>query len=785
MTGIAAHSHTSDTHPPTPGVTVTRRRPRAEWLDRLLAHDPGLNRLQMALQVVVSIGAALLAERLFVHLTGALQLPTAGLPPSALPQVAAANHAMLVISMMVGAMVCMMATFAAPMLPTVGRLYLAILLMPVPMIAGLAIGLATSHHRALALAVLTLILAVGAYLRRFGPWGFFGGQLMFMGDFMGFFLGTEVAFSTLKWLAPEVVVGALVAALAQLALFHPSRRRTLRRVRRTFDSRARALVDTALEVLEDPDDRRAVERLRRRTVRLNETALMVDAALGSPGAVPDGFSAQQLHQIVFDAEQALSNMARFTAALGHYGLDRGDRALVRTALAAVGRHDAKTAHATAERLFDLLHTAAARPPVDDAARRRRVILHRFATSVQDWSRIATLSTGPAPVHAEEAAFTPSVTLIGGWLPGSSMVSASASTERGPRLADRVRVASNVRVAIQIAVAVTGAILLGSVLSERRFYWAVIAAFVTFMGANNAAEQVRKGLLRVVGTLAGVFLGSWLAHVVGHDANLAVFVVLLSIGLGIYFLRISYAFMVVGITVMVSLLYVELGEFSNGLLQLRLEETAIGAGVAIATVLLVLPLRSWQVVRVAARAHAEAVRNLVDGILRQVTEGRADAELRSAARELDFAHQTLVASLKPLRGLPGPGSNIHRRLRSAADASVHRARLMLRESGQVACDGAGSLRADADALDDARNALTASIQAIVDGLTEDHLAHEHTYTRSASLFDAIASRRSDAELITPEQLLLRDACLVDESMASFADAADLQVRALDTAPAATD
>ncbi|MBB2892295.1 FUSC family protein [Flexivirga oryzae] len=780
MTGIAAPSHSSDLQQPAPDAAASRRRPRAEWLDRLLTHDPGLNRLRMALQVVVSIGAALLAERLFVRLTGALQAPTTGLSGAPLAQVTAANHAMLVIAMMIGAMVCMMATFAAPMLPTVRTLYLAILLMPVPMVAGLAIGLATSHHRPLALTLLTLILAGGAYLRRFGPWGFFGGQLMFMGDFMGFFLGEEVGFATLKWFAPEVVLGALVAALAQLALFHPSRRRTLARVRRTFGSRARALVDTALEVLDHPEDRRTVERLQRRAERLNETALMIDAALGAPGAVPDGLTARQLHQAVFDAEQSLVNMARFAAGLGRHGMRRGDRALVRTALLAVGRHDPATARITAARLYERLQEVAARPPVDDASARRRIILHRFATSVRDWSRIATLSPRtPNAAPDDDPAFTPSVTLVGGWLPGSSMVSASASTESGPRLADRVRMASNVRVAIQIGVAVTGAILLGSVLSERRFYWAVIAAFVTFMGANNATEQVRKGLLRVIGTLIGVFLGSWLAHVVGGDANLAVLVVLLSIGLGIYFLRISYAFMVVGITVMVSLLYVELGEFSDGLLQLRLEETAIGAAVAILTVLLVFPLRSWQVVRVAARDHAAAVRTLVDGTLRRVTGDCADTELRSAARELDLTHQTLVASLKPLRGLPGPGSDVHRKLRSAADASVHRARMLLRESGSIA---ANDLGADAGALDQARTALSCSVQAIVDGLTEDRRAAEHTYTRTASLFDSIATHRADAELITPAQLLLRDVCLLDESMAAFADAADLQVRALDSVPA---
>lgn len=782
MTG-AVSTPLSPTGPGRPRPATAPRQPRAELLDRFLASDPGLNRLRMALQVVVSIGAALLAERYFVQLTGALQQPVVGLPADVAAKVSAGNHAMLVMSMMVGAIVCMMATFASPMVPTVGRLYLMILLMPVPMVAGLAIGLATGAHRGLALVVLTLILAGGAYLRRFGPWGFFGGQLLFMGDFMGFFLGSRVDFWTIRWLAPEVCVGAVVAAAAQLILFHPSRRHTLRRIRRSFGSRARALVDSALEVLDDPRDRRARQRLQRRTVRLNETALMIDAALAAPGAVPEGVTARQLHQVVFDAEQTLSNMARFSATLARLGLEHTDRTLVRMALAAVGRHHPAGAQQAASGLFHRLQAQQAPPANDDTSRHRRVILHRFATSVQDWSQLVADPFRDRCPGDPDPEFTPSVQLVGGWLPGSSMASASASTERGPRRIDRIRLAPNVRIAVQIGVAVTGAILLGSLLSERRFYWAVIAAFVTFMGANNALEQVRKGVLRVVGTLFGVFIGSVLAHAIGHHTNLAVLTVLVSIGLGIYLMRISYAFMVIGITVMVSQMYVQLGEYSDFLLRLRLEETALGAAVAIVTVLIVFPLRSWQVVRVAAREHAEAVRALVDGTLRRVAGDCADAELRTAARTLDGAHQTLVASLRPLRGLPGPGSEVHHGLRSAADASVHRARMMLRESGQLVAGTGDGVRPEATQVDAARERLTGSVQQIADALTDDHRAADHVYTRSASLFDVIATGRADAERITPEQLLLRDARLLDESMAAFAAAAGLEVRALDTGTAA--
>ena len=132
--------------------------------------------------------------------------------------------------------------------------------------------------------------------------------------------------------------------------------------------------------------------------------------------------------------------------------------------------------------------------------------------------------------------------------------------------------------------------LGSILSERRFYWAVIAVFIAFVGANTSGEQVTKAVNRVLGTIVGILLGSLLAHAIGHSTwSLAVIV--LALGFGVYFIRVSYALMVIGVTVMVSELYEQLGEFSNHLLLLRLEETAIGAVVAALAALLVFPVRT--------------------------------------------------------------------------------------------------------------------------------------------------------------------------------------------------
>jgi hypothetical protein len=57
-----------------------------------------------------------------------------------------------------------------------------------------------------------------------------------------------------------------------------------------------------------------------------------------------------------------------------------------------------------------------------------------------------------------------------------------------------------QLALRVAVAVASA--LGSLVNESRFYFAVIAVFVTFMGTNTSGEQVTKAIHRVAGTIAG-------------------------------------------------------------------------------------------------------------------------------------------------------------------------------------------------------------------------------------------------------------------------------------------
>jgi uncharacterized membrane protein YgaE (UPF0421/DUF939 family) len=754
----------------------SKRRPG--WLDWLSATDPGLMRLRMATEVTVTIGFVLVAEWIFVRGTGALQATIPSHAPAAVAaKLFALNHALTVIAMMLGAVLAMMGGFGVGMFGRGRSQLLFIGFLPLPMLAMLAVGLAV-HVRVVSLAMLAVVLAIGTYCRRFGPAGFVGGMLAFMGAFFGFFIQDYVSLTQFGWLAAEVAVGAAGMLVLHFVLFRPRPGTALRRMQRSYVARAREVGSEVAELFEAPHPR-AEKRLHRQLLRLNEAALLIDAQLDNPCALAPGWNAATLHQRLFDAEVGLSNVARFALTLARRPLPPEVTSLISATLA-----DIRAANLA--QFTD--HVVALRAAADDhlvvASEDDRLLLNRFAMSVTDFAtavhEFRLYPDGAPPDDAPE--FQSQVATFGGWLPGSGFISGVASQERGGSgLIERIRLAPYARTAIQMGIAVGGAILAGDALSGRRFYWAVIAAFITFMGANTAGEQLRKGFFRVVGTLVGVVVGSLLAHAVGDRVDLQIVVVLISLFFGLYLFRINYTFMVIGITVTVSQLYVELGEFSNNLLALRLGETAVGAGVAMLTVLLVLPLHVGRVARVAARQEIEALTDLVDRCLDRLADpsssAGSDLALRAAARRADASYQSLVATVWPMRTpLFGRLGSRVAGFVATSGALRHYARNLLLDSSTRFAD------LDDDgiaALDLARAQLDSSVAAITSALLPSGDRRPGSYVRSASLFGRVADTLPAQQALCRPQLALRDLQLLDGAFAEAARWADVPVTALDT------
>ena len=615
----------------------------------------------------------------------------------------------------------------------------------------------------------------GTYLRRFGPAGVRVGPQLFNGYLFGFLLGSVITLGDTGWLAAEIGVGILVAIVVKVGVFHDTSTQALRRTQRSYQARTRRLAGLALVAFDEPGPWSS-RRLHRQKTRLGEAAQVIDGQLADPGAAPAGSVAALLHQRLFDARLALANLVRFAEALSRSPLHAGQREQVREILASLrdGRYDRarESALAFAETL-----TAPADPDSDNT----EIIAHRFAGSVTDFtdalSQWLELGTQDQPAGAG-ALFIPAVPLRQG---GSLSVTAAAtaqasSTAEAGRHLRRAAVAPYVRTAIQVGVAIGAAIALGDLLSGQRFYWAVIGAFVVFQGTSNAEEQIGKALSRIAGTLVGIVVGSGLVDLIGPHAGWMIVIILVSVLLGLYLQHADYAFLVVGVTVMVSQLYSELGDFSSSLLVQRLEETAIGAAVAAAVVVTVLPLHASRVARVALRGYLAAMASLLRHAYAALDGAEDAVVLQGDTRELNTAYGALAASIQSMRRV-GAGAQSQRAGATMAAATAGRRYVL-----NLVRDIQPAAAPDPDTtalLDRGCQTLQASLTVLQSAVAGPDGG---SYTRSASLFDLIEQRlAAPGSNAGHDYLALRDLRAIDGALAELAEVLGLDITSYDTGP----
>jgi uncharacterized membrane protein YccC len=224
------------------------------------------------------------------------------------------------------------------------------------------------------------------------------------------------------------------------------------------------------------------------------------------------------------------------------------------------------------------------------------------------------------------------------------------TPRGPfRIGTQIEtgaISPNTRQAIQLSVAGALAIVLGEFLSPQRWYWAVLATFVVFLGTSSSGETRNKAWSRVLGTALGIAAGIAVTYPVRGHADVAFILLLLCLFAAVYTFRLSYAAMIFFLTIVLSLLYVLLGFFSDRLLLLRFEETALGAALGGVAATLLLPISTK---RVLLNVSIEALRRLDDVVGSAVERltGNSGEDTVAAARKFDEALQSVRAQIEPL------------------------------------------------------------------------------------------------------------------------------------------
>jgi uncharacterized membrane protein YccC len=600
-------------------------------------------------------------------------------------------------------------------------------------------------------------------------------MVAFNGAFLGSFLHAQLGLRDLGWLAADLAVGVLASLIVRFAFFRPDRHRTLARMRRSWEARVRRLLTLCAAVLAEDDERgvrQLRERLRRQLVRLNESTLMIDAQLADSRPRTAAAQAQRL----FDMELALSNCARFAAALATSGADLDVRRRAVDVFTVLVGDPAALPGA-----LDVLRTGPSANP------RTTVLASRLSASVEEYADARNRFGQPfsdEEVAAAGDGFSPAVQLANGFLPGSVPVSAEASTTRGRGgLLDRATMPPHVRATIQIAVAGTIAVVAGDAISGPRLYWSVLAVFLAFIAATNSGEQVRRALFRAGGTAIGIVAGDLLVHVTGGHIWSSLLIVLVALFFGIYLIRVNYMFMTIGITVTMAQLYVQLNEFSWQLMLLRLAETAVGVAAVILTVLLIVPLRPQRVLTAGVLLWFTALRALITAVLDRV-DGHAPP-LRPLVRDVDAAYAALVATAAPLRTATfGRNSAQLTELLAVSAAARQYARSLAAEVTAAEVDSDEPLWTGIRPLQDAAGQLRSSMDAVEHRIrTGEHGCYVRSSALVALALDHLRVRHSRL------QYALRDLTVLDGALARLAAALQMDVADHDTgsgwAPATDD
>jgi Fusaric acid resistance protein-like len=531
-------------------------------------------------------------------------------------------------------------------------------LLPLPGALSITAATLLAPHPIAADAVFVAVVFGAVYIRRFGTRGKALGMVAFMAYFMTLYLRAGI--SELQWLVGAVVVGTLCTFLASTYVLPDRPERVLRSTIRALRARMAIVIDTTADAVRIGRlDERRRRRIRTRTIRLNETALMVQGQIedkATPAMLWRGITPEQLAPWLFDAELAIEWVAtagRRAASENLSAIPTATRGQLVAALTQLSR--------------------AIRIP-QEGGLRQAAILARWVldeqpipTADDDEGNAAVRRLALAIINAATA--TAEVrALVEGAAAGSMATPEGTDSAAPPAPDDEEQdggLRQTTRQAIQVAVAAALAIVTGEMLAPSRWYWAVIAAFVIFAGTNSWAETLTKGWQRLLGTMLGVPAGVLVATLFAGNKTASLAAIFVCLFCAFYFITVTYSLMTFWITTMLALLYGLLGQFSPGVLMMRLEETAIGAVIGVAVAILVLPSNTRTAIRNDTKAFLTSLSDLIEISTVTMFGGGEAVSPTEQARELDRNLQQFRVTAKPLlAGVAGLASrrSIRRGLR---------------------------------------------------------------------------------------------------------------------------
>ncbi|MFL4901985.1 FUSC family protein [Streptomyces sp. MMS24-I2-30] len=659
------------------------------WWDWILAADPGLAALQAGWRSLVSMPAGLAAGYAMAQ---AVDVPA-------------------MFGLMVGGIMGLVTSIAVAENSAL-RLANAILWLPFPFAAALALSSWLHPHRTLETCLLVVVIALQFLLMRYvPPFGLLTGIALLVG-----FMIASIAVVPLGicgWIFLVAVVTAVAVLAARLLLCFPMPREDLLRTQRAFLIEARRVMDAAATAL-DTGQATAVRRMGRALKQLNVTTLTVDGRLAQPEVAADGDMAELLHRYLFDAELALEGIGRAVDRMTSRQVSSRLREAVVFALviardAPLGRSD--SLHTAAELIRQTTATAPAAPDrgADDAevralAQRVAALLDSLADALGNWLRLGEGS----PTVRVRVPFQPTVVLQGNRPAGSGPAAARAAGASSGSVWRRV--IAQLRVPLQATIAGAVTFPIAHAIDPSRYYWGLVGVMVGLTGSNTTTERVRRLVHRVVGTVAGAAVGIVLVHVIGPGHvywTLAAIVVPLA--LGSWGMPYRYAYFVTGLVIALVQVYgmTQPTGSLDSLLATRVLDNGLGIVVAGVCAAVVFPVSTRKITRAADSVYFSALEELITQVARRWQEPDSPVRLRGAARAVDAALLQVQSVVRPLVRMPvsvrgrrdehllallGTATWHAHRLAAAADADVRLAPSPLAQVERIAEVFGASLRA---------------------------------------------------------------------------------------------
>jgi uncharacterized membrane protein YccC len=554
----------------------------------------------------------------------------------------------------------------------------------------LTIGIAMSLLSMRPVLIGGFILATGAaiWVRRFGPRASAIGSMCFMGYFFTMFMKPTIDELPVFILISVAAVGTQVIARAVLVLKRPRREITV--LLKELRAASAAAVHAAVYS-------RRPKELRAAMARLDEVGRAITAwqehfLTAHVIAIDEQALAGQVLDARVDTEEAAYELARAATAASDAA---STHAAAQLKVVLDERGSASAVSAAEEWADDVVAQRGSAPHLADYLVARSVIAHVRLRRI-DLSR---------PLAPAEPSVPGARTRV------SRPVKTTSRQRHHLRWVPWSQWAPTTRMALQAMIAASIASGVGEAISATRWYWAVMTAFVIFVGSTTRSGILTRAVRRVIGTIIGIVIGVAIVALVGHDSTVLVAVCVIAIFGMLYFGPLNYMYSATCVTTMLVSLYSLLGVLDQSLLELRLVETLVGAVIGVLCAYLIVSADSNPTLMAKVNAFFDGLDALLQTVL---TSFGAREESGDALRKLNDL-EALQNDIDQL--VSGMAAAFRVSGSQRATTSVHLMYIVTRSAARLTQTVITPSSASDAVSDESRTAVSQAISAVQDAAAD--------------------------------------------------------------------